>query len=118
MEQGDAIKEIRCVGPLNLNRQTKKANTVFKTELILDGKEFDALDMMAAREGEPLAFEQLYAAVWHAEDGQDGREAARSGLDNITRQVKEAGDGFMWISRTPEAGYIFQTRWGHNRRTW
>jgi len=116
--EGDFYDAIYCIGPLNLNRQTKQASTVFKAELSLDGKEFDALDILAAREGEFLTFEQLYNAVWDEKDGSDRRDAARLGINNILSQINEAGDGFMWIGYEPDRGYVFKTRWGHNKNEW
>jgi hypothetical protein len=110
----DMHKNQFCVGPLNLNRQTKQAGTVMGTELSLDSNEFDALDMLAAQEGEPLAFELIYSAVWDTGDGSCNRDTARVSLDKLIDQVDEAGEGFMKIEHKPETGYTFQTRWGHN----
>jgi len=154
------LDHLCCVGPLNLNRLTKQADTVFHQELYLDEKEFEALDMLATREGETLAFEQLYEAIWETKDrsgdqeakdisndralhdvldgkaskeildiratkdsavdwakkdGLGSREAARVILDNLIRQVNAIGEGFMWIEKKPETGYIFRTQWG---RVW
>ena len=101
-------------GPLNLYRETKSADTVMGTELTLDEKEFNALDMLVAREGEPITFEQLYEAVWEDPDYADGRDAARAAMWNLIEQVSSAGKGFMRIEYTPEVGYTFRTHWGHN----
>jgi len=102
------------VGPLNLNRQTRAAETVMGTKLSLDAKEFDSLDMLAAREGEALAFDLIYAVVWDNRDGICRRDEARLGLDNLISQIDKAGEGFMKINYTSEAGYTFQTCWSHN----
>ena len=75
---------------------------MFNTELRLDSKEFDTLDMLAMRENEYLTFEQLYSAVWDEKDGLDKRDNARLGLENIVMQVSRTGEGFMWIAYTPE----------------
>jgi len=114
----DSAKENRYFsGPLNLYREKKSADTVMGTELILDDKEFDALDMLVAREGEPITFEQIYEAVWDDPDYVDGRDAARAAMWNLIEQVSSAGKGFMRIEYTPEVGYTFRTHWGHNWQT-
>jgi len=106
-------KAFYFVGPLNLDRQTKQASTNMGTVLLLDSSEFDALDMLAASEGETLTFEQLYLAAWAAKGGSKSREAAQLGLDNILYQINEAGKGlFMHIDHKPEEGYTFRTSWG------
>jgi DNA-binding winged helix-turn-helix (wHTH) protein len=103
-----------CVGPLNIDRQTKLATTSMGAELLLSPDEFEALDILAAREGEPLTFEQLYRLVWGGTDSSCNIELARFRLNNLMVQVREAGEGFMWIEYVPERGYTFRTRWGHN----
>ena len=110
----DTWEDIYAVGPLNLNRLTKQANTVLGNELSLDENEFDALDMLAAQEGEPLPFELLYAVVWGTGGDSHERQTAKLILDNLLKQVGEVGKGFMWIEHHPESGYTFRTRWGHN----
>jgi DNA-binding response OmpR family regulator len=66
-------------GPLNINRQTKKAKTVLGIELPLTGNEFDALDKLAAQEGKPIPFENLFCT--------------QTGLEHVIKQVGEAGEG-------------------------
>ena len=108
----NSIQEpVFCIGPLNLNRLTKKASTSFGTSLQLDENEFDVLYMLATREGEPQTFERLYAAVWDAADGSNEREAALRILNSLTRKVKEASADFMWIEYAPNSGYTFRMRW-------
>ena len=102
------------VGPLNLDRQNKRANTALGRELSLDEEEFAALDMLASREGEPLAFELLYRTVWDTGDGTNRRDRARLALEHLLGQVRGEGDGFMWIEHRLETGYTFRTRWSHN----
>ena len=120
MKQTDTIipdsmlSDLCCAGPLNLNRKTKKADTVFQTELYLDDKEFDALLLLVEHEDDFLTFERLYDAVWDASDGLDNRDVAAQDLGSLVRKVSEAGEGFMWIEFTTESGYCFRTRWGHN----
>ena len=101
------------VGPLNLDKQTKRATTVMGAELSLDADEFEALAILSSHEDEPLAFELLYAAIWDAEDKSCELEA-REKLGNLLKQVRNAGEGFMWIEYEPETGFTFRTRWGHN----
>ena len=100
-----------CIGPLNLNRQTKKASAAMGAMLYLDEKEFDALYLLASREGGSLTFEQLFAAVWESPESPGEIESARSALGSLAEKVKEAGKGFMWIEHTPESGYTFKIRW-------
>ena len=64
------------VGPLNLNRHTKQANTVMGMPLVLDERGFDALDMLAWREGTPFTSGQLYSAVWGAGGCPASRDTA------------------------------------------
>ena len=77
-------------------------NPALGRELNLDEEEFAALDLLASREDEPLAFEQLYRAVWDAGDGTNRRDRARLALEHLLGQVRGAGDGFMWIEYRPE----------------
>ena len=100
-----------CIGPLNLNRITKTASTSLGISLPIDENEFDALYMLATREGEPQTFERLYAAVWDAAEGSFGRESARQILRSLTRKVKEASADFMWIEYEPNSGYTFRIHW-------
>ena len=102
------------VGPLNLNRQDKRATTVMGTELTLDADEFDALDMLAECEGDPLTFERLYETVWSEGDCSRDRSVALMRLENLIGKISEIGEGLMWIEYEPETGYSFRTRWEHN----
>ena len=111
---GGRLDCLYFAGPLNINRQTRKADTVMGTVLPLDEEEFAALDMLVAQEGEWFTFEHLYTTLWSAKDDADDRKAAQTRLDNLIKQVRIAGEGFMWIECKPEAGYRFRTRWGHN----
>jgi len=104
-------------GPLNLCRRTKQADTVMGTQLTLNEKQFDALDMLVQREGQFLSFEQLYTAVWEEADGADNRTVARAEIKELSGQVSSAGEGFMRIDHVPAVGYSFRTRWGHNWQT-
>jgi DNA-binding response OmpR family regulator len=106
-------ENIYIVGPLNLNRRTKRANTVMGEELVLDNNEFDALDILAFNEGEYLTFNQLYQAVWGNTENKKTKEAARSALENLVKQINAAGGEFMWIDHVPGAEYTFNTCWGH-----
>ena len=104
------------IGPLNLNRQTKQADTAIGKPLSINDREFDALDMLALRESEVFSFEQLYSAVWEKSGCKLDRATALSELIHLMEQVSLAGDGFMWIEHKPDAGYAFRTRWAHNWR--
>ena len=109
-----------CVGPLNLNRQTKQASTVMGTELILNTDEFAALDMLAVNEGKTVTFEPLYEAVWHVGNGSCSRGTALTMLEKLMeglmKKINETGERLMWIEYKPEAGYAFRTRWQHNNQ--
>jgi DNA-binding CsgD family transcriptional regulator len=114
----DGVKITHCfAGPLNLNRKTKKASTVMGTELQLSSDEFDALDILASHEDKPLNFEQLYKLVWSDAESESELEIARKQLNNLLQQVREYGEGFVWIEHEPQNGYTFKTRWGHNWST-
>ena len=102
------------VGPLNIDKQLRIVSTVMGSELNVSENEFDALDMLATRENEPLSFEQLYSALWDVGDGGNYRENARLELNQLTKKVNMAGNGFMWIEKTTDSSYIFHTRWSHN----
>ena len=82
-------------GPLNLDRETGRADTAFGAELILNENEFDALDMLAIREGQPVTFQQLYEAVWEKPDGSGSMAAAKEALEMLIIKVAEAGGRFM-----------------------
>ena len=84
------------------------------TKLSLDEYEFDTLDMLAAREDEPLSFDVLYAKIWAEKNSSCNPDAARLKMEQLIKHVGEVGEGFMWIEHQPETGYIFRTRWGHN----
>ena len=111
----DEIQEpVACIGPLNFNRQTKKVSTVRGVPLYLNEKEFDALHMLASREGETLTFEMLYAAVWGSAEGLNEVETARLTLSNLAGKVKDAGADFMWVEHKQKSGYTFKMRWRRN----
>jgi len=115
--QDVTMSHLSCTGPLNLHRNSKKADTVFQTVLYIDEKEFDALVILAEREGDTVTFEHLYRSVWDEWDGMDQRAAAEMGLGKLINEVRKAGEGFMWIEHSPDKGYSFRTRWGHNWKT-
>jgi len=104
-------------GPLNLDRKTKRADTVMGTQLVLNEGKFDALDMLVSFDGEPLSFERIYQSVWEDAPGSVSREEARVELKDLIDQVDSTGEGFMRIEYVPEAGYSFRTHWGHNWQT-
>ena len=101
-------------GPLNLDRKSKRADTVMGTQLVLDERKFDALDMLVSLDGEILSFERIYESVWEDPSGSVSPEEALDELKDLIDEVESAGEGFMWIEYVPEAGYSFRTHWGHN----
>ena len=84
------------------------------TQLNLNEREFDALDMLVSFDGEPLSFERLFEAVWGEGEGSLSPDEAQAEIDDLIDQVEEAGEGFMRIEFSPDAGYSFLTNWGHN----
>ena len=102
-----------CIGPLNLNERNKLATTVQNKELPLDEYEFDALYMLATREGEAIAFEHLYTEVWLSADCHCTRQTAREALTGLLAKVNYYGNGFMWIDHCHEKGYTFRTKWAN-----
>ena len=103
-----------AAGPLNLNRSMRRACTIMGRELAISAKEFNALDMLVTREGEYIAFDELYTTVWGETESLESKEDARASIDNLLMQVCNDGEGFMWIEYSPDAGYRFKTYWGKN----
>ena len=110
--QDNIAENYYCVGPLNINKKLKRAIMPSGAELELDDNEFAALDMLAAHEGQPLAFETIYTAIWQKEDSECVRFTARQALGELMTQVRMIGDGFIWIEYSLENGYTFRTEWG------
>jgi len=119
MNTHSSIKELQYIfaGPLNLNRSTKAAGTVMGSDIVLGENDFEALFLLALNEGKHLTFEQLYEAAWGNSEEAANLDLANSALNDLMQLINRIGDGFMWIEHTPELGYIFKTRWGHNWRT-
>ncbi len=93
-------------GPLVMD--TKRYRAYLKdVDLELSENEFDALFLLAQREGEWIAFEDLYRAVWEPPDGKDLREAARRGLDGMVKAVTAKGRGGPLVEEIPGSGYRF-----------
>jgi len=116
IKNSDRLDNLLLIGPLILDRQTKQATTSLGAKLYIDRNEFDALELLATREGEPLSYEQLYSAVWGEDDSPNSRDAPPLKLEHLIQQVDSAGRGFMWIEHKPEVGYIFHTRWAKDLR--
>ena len=111
----DSTEKLRYFsGPLNLCRETKRADTVMGTQLLLTDNTFDALDMLVSADGEFVTFEQLYDTVWGGQAGSVSHEEAQAELFDLIDQVNTTGEGFMIIEFAPAQGYSFQTHWGHN----
>ena len=100
------MEDYICDGPLTLCRQERLANTVMGTELSLEDKTFDALDILASREGETFTLKQLATDIW----GGDS-DAAWLDLANLAEQVNSVGHGFMQIDYSETTGYTFKTQW-------
>jgi len=114
---GEELEYSYCVGPLNLNKATKRACTALGVELLLDEKMFNALDILASRVGDCISPEKLCEAVCAGSESPDGKEIAQESVDNLVKLIGATGHGFMWIEYIPEEGYIFKTHWGHNWKT-
>jgi len=112
MEHKSNIKEhintshYYIAGPLNLDREQKKASTVMGGNLGLDGNEFDALYMLATNEGKYLSYQQIA----NASKGIKSETA----IKKLVEQINTAGDSFMWIEFEQGSGYMFKTSWGRN----
>jgi len=113
-EKGHETSNYYFVGPLNLNRKTKKASTVWGKVFATSANEFTALDMLATNQGKPINFEMLYLAMSHMEDSSCDRDKARQELNNLMDQVNNEGFGFMRLEYAAETGYTFLCSWGHN----
>lgn len=95
-------------GPLVLDTQDYRA-FVFDQDLQLTEPEFEALDYLARRDTASL--ESLYRAVWQPpEDGKDGRETARRGMENLAAKLNPAGKGIVQIETLPDGAYILRLR--------
>lgn len=95
-------------GPLVLDTQDYRA-FVFDQDLQLTESEFEALDYLARRDTASL--ESLYRAVWQPpEDGKDGRENARHGMENISAKLNSAGKGIVRIDTLSDGVYILRLR--------
>jgi len=114
---GEELEYSYCVGPLNLNKATKRACTALGVELFLDEKMFGALDLLASRVGDCISAEELSEAMCAGSENPDGKETALESIDNLINLICATGHGFMWIEYLPEEGYIFKTHWGHNWKT-
>ena len=102
MRESDIFSDeinILTVGPLNLSEPDRRAITVFGEEIQLSADEFDALYILAAHAGRPLA----------------PPAAAGDAFGGALEKINTAGNGFMRIERSPESGYIFRTSWGSDR---
>jgi len=86
-------------------------------ELFLEEKMFDVLDMLASRVGDYFTPDELCKAVCEGPESHDGKGIALDLVDNLLKLIGVAGQGFMWIEYSPEAGYAFKTHWGHNWKT-
>ena len=106
MFENDEMQDCICAGPLTLCRLERRANTVMGTELNLEDKTFDALEILVSQEGEAMTINQLVVDIW---DGD--AEAAWPALSSLTEQVNIAGQGFMLIEYIENTGYVFRTRW-------
>jgi len=68
----------------------KLATTVQQKELPLDEYEFDALHILATREGEAIAFEHLYTEVWLSVDCHCKRHTVKEVLAGLMAKVRGA----------------------------
>ena len=106
---------LRIAGPLTLDSDSNTAYIAPRAELRLNPEEFEVLYALAAREGVPLSFEKLYDCLWEQEGGARRRTEARKTIAKVVSQINAAGNGFVWIEQHPSLGYIFRTKWSHNR---
>lgn len=109
--QKNTQKKIYFSGPLNIDREAKRAFTVLGVDLPLDESQFAALDMLAMNEGAPVSSDSLFEATRETDDSLECRQAARESMNDLIAKVRQAGEGLMWIDTTPEGQYTFHTMW-------
>jgi len=114
----DDFGHIFISGPLALDSLTNTVYIISSEAMRLSSDEFETLHLLAAREDVPLSFEVIYNAVWEQCDGMDRRNEARQGIESVMMIINSAGNNFVWIEYNPPYGYVFRTRWGHNRDKW
>ena len=106
---------IFIAGPLALDGHENAAYIISSEAMRLGADEFETLYMLACRENMPVSFECIYNAVWEPEDGADRRGEALGGITSVINIINSAGADFVWIEHNPSSGYVFRTKWGHNR---
>jgi hypothetical protein len=122
VEDENTIREasdIFIVGPLNINKKTKTAGTVFGSPLDLDEKEFSALAMLAAYEGETVDIHTLHNKMYadeieagQAKDIKETRKEVMAKLASLLEKVNTAGAGFMSMTQNEKTNdYTFSTTW-------
>jgi len=115
LDSADIDKNIEnFAGPLNLNKETRRATTVMGIELVLGENDFEALDLFVSNVGKYLTFQQLYEAAWGRSESTKSITFASAALDNLVLHINNVGDEFMWIEQTPGLGYVFYTCWGND----
>jgi len=102
------------VGPLNLDRITRKAATAMGTQLELSENEFDALDLLAMKEGQYMTLRQIYETTWGESNSRVNEIITLATLESLMNKISIAGGEFLWIEHVPELGYTLKTRWGNN----
>ena len=112
--QDDDVSHILCVGPLNLNKATKRADTSYNKRLAISEKEFDALLLLALRPGEPVTLDEILRVVWGKDIFQEQIAQAKQCLENLVQQTNENGECFMRIEQMPKDVYTLKFQWGKN----
>jgi hypothetical protein len=106
--------EIFIAGPLNINKSTRMANTVYGVDLDLGEKEFDALALLAAYEGEAVDIHTLHNVMFVEETDniKESKNEVYQILDALLDKVNRIGDGFMKIEKCEKTNdFTFTTSW-------
>jgi len=78
-------------------------------QLNLTEDEYNALYLLAEREGFHIPFTRLYKAVWETFDGSDRCGEAREGLKNINRQLHKIKNNGPYIGYNVLKGFTLRT---------
>jgi len=107
-----SMEDRYIAGPLNLNRTTKQADTAMGTQIKLNDRDFEALDLLATNVGEYVSFDKLYNAAWGASKETSDISHAKASLDNLVFQINTIGHKFMHIKCSHGDNYKLVTHWG------
>ena len=99
-------------GPLNLNKQMMRADTIMGERLQLSPPQFRTLLMLVSNEGASIPFEKLHMFMTMPDEEKCSIQAARDVIVSLVNIVNISGRGFAKISILPGDEYVFETKWG------